>query len=148
MIFCDWELTQSFAALFEASFTGLINVTPITLTDPALAVGISNPVPLVNIGWGTWSTGLAPAGNGEVLATFPDGTAAIIRGNNAHTMLLGYLSDVPVDADRQQLLENVIKATTCGGYEPVSPVPVSNWAVVLGIFLIITVALIRFIRVR
>ena len=147
MIFCDWELTQSFAALFEASFTGNGNITPMTITDPALAAGITNPVAILNTAWGTWSTALAPAGNGEVLATFPDGSAAIVRGNNAHTMLLGYLSDTPPDADRQKLLENVIKATTCGGYNP-SVVPVSNWAIALGIFLIASFAVIRFFKWR
>lgn len=146
MIFCDWELTQSFANLFGASFTGGTNATPATIIDPLLANGIANPVALTNpdYGWGTWSTSMTPIGSGEVLATFPDGSAAVIRGNNYHTILLGYLADTPPAADRQQLLENVIKSTTCGGYHDLPVVPVSNWALFVGIGLILVFAVVRF----
>lgn len=145
MIFNDWEMTQAYAALFEATFTGGSNLSPFTITDPLLATGISNPVAIANISWGTWSTELTAIGGGQVLATFPGGAAAIVRGNQGHTILLGYLSDTPPAADRQKLFENVIKATTCGGWTP-GEIPVSNWAIVLGLFLIFSFAVVRYIK--
>jgi hypothetical protein len=145
MIFNDWEQTQAYANLFEASFIAGTNVTPFTITDPQLAIGITNPVAIANTDWGIWSTELSAIGSGEVLATFPSGSAAIVRGNNAHTILLGYLSDTPPAAERQLLFENVIKATTCGGYIK-GEIPVSNWAIVLGLFLIVSFAVIRFVK--
>jgi len=78
------------------------------------------------------------------LATFPNGDAAVIRGNGGNTIILGYLSDTPPDADRQMLFENVIKSTTCGGFA--QEIPVSNWAIILGVLLIGTFIVVRYRR--
>ncbi len=144
MIFADWHRTNTFANLFEANFTGSNNLTPFTISDAMLSNGITNPVAISSPGWGTWSTGLTAIGSGEVLATFPNGDAAVIRGNGGNTIILGYLSDTPPDADRQMLFENVIKSTTCGGFA--QEIPVSNWAIILGVLLIGTFIVVRYRR--
>lgn len=144
MIYCDWTYNNTLAVIFEASYTGNTNQTAVTITDPVLATGLTNPFTLVNPGWSIFSTGLTAIGSGEVLATFENGNAAIIRGNDKHTIILGYLSDTPPLAMRQQLFENVLNFIVCGPNSFVPDVPVSNWALYIGIFLIITFAVIRF----
>lgn len=115
MIFADWTCNNTFAGLFEASFTFANNQPQFTLTDTELASGVTNPVILTNPGYNiVYSSGLTAIGCGQSLGTFPNGDAAIVRGNNAHTIILGYLSDTPPFAERQQLFENVIRATFCG----------------------------------
>lgn len=99
------------AALFEAAFSGSNNQTTVTIIDPALAAGLTNPFTLSNAGWTqSFSRPLTPIGGGEVLATFENDDAAIIRGNNGQTIMLGYLSDAPPAAMNQQLLENIFNA--------------------------------------
>lgn len=141
MIYCDWTSDNTYAAVFESSFTGSNNQNTVTIIDAGLATGLTNPFTLGNPGWGIYSTGLNAIGSGEVLATFENGNAAIVRGNSGHTIMLGYLSDTPPFAMRQPLFENVINSTICG---PNPAVPVSNWALYIGIFLILTFTVIRF----
>ena len=141
MIFDDWTMNNSFANLFEAGFTGATNMSPMTISDAILAGGVTNPLPLSNAGWGTWVTGLSAIGSGQVLATFPNGNAAVVRGNGGHTIILGYLSDAPLFSDRQLLFENVIDCTSCG-----KNVPISKWAIGIGIFLMLSFVVIRYFR--
>ena len=114
MIFATWEQDVAEAALFEASFTGNENCTEVSISDPGLANGITNPLTISSEFWGIFSLGLEPIGSGEVLATFSDcsGDAAIIRGNGGQTIMLGYLSDSPPFGERQNLFENVINSIT------------------------------------
>lgn len=143
MIYCDWTYNNTLADFFEASYTANNNQTVVTITDPVLASGLTNPFTLGNPGWRIFSTGLNAIGSGEVLATFGNGNAAIVRGNDKHTIILGYLSDTPPVAMRRQLFENVLNFIVCGPNTFV-PVPVSNWAIFIGLFLIVTFAVIRF----
>jgi hypothetical protein len=139
VIFGDWTTDNDFATLFEAQFTGVNNQSQMTL-DPSIADGLPNPLTLSNTGWGIYSTGLLAIGGGQALATFPNGDASIVRGNSGRTIILGYLSDTPPAGDRQQLFENLFEVAT----DP--PVPISNWALYIGIFLMITFVVIRFRR--
>lgn len=141
VVFGDWTTDNDFAALFEAQFTGVNNQTEMTL-DPSIASGLPNPISLVSTGWGTFSTGLTALGGGEVLATFPNGNASIVRGNGGKTVILGYLSDTPPEAYRQQLFMNLFE----GVAPQPSVVPVSNWAIVIGLLLIGAFIVVRYRR--
>jgi len=147
MIFTDWTRNNTLAASFEASFTGNVNQSSVTISDPNLLFGLTNPVSLVNPypGWGVYSMGLSAIGSGEVLATFANGQAAVIRGNGGKTIILGWLSDVPALAIRQQLFENVINVTLCGEANN-GRVPISDWAIYLSVFLMVSFLVYRFAR--
>ena len=138
IVYGDWKTDNDIAALFEAQFTGINNQSLMTL-DPSIANGLPNPLTLANPGWSIFSTGLTALGGGQVLATFPNGDASIVRGNGGRTIILGYLSDTPPEANRQQLFENL--------FQGVAPsVPLSDWAIYLGIFLIAAFMVLRYRR--
>ena len=106
MVYADWTHSASFATLFQATFTSVDNQTIMDLA-PTISTGLPDPITLVNTGWGIFSTGLTANTGGEVLATFSNGNAAIVRGNSGRTIILGYLSDVPPADYRQLLFENL-----------------------------------------
>lgn len=112
MIFASWTTYDaSVLALFDASFSGNINLSTVTITDAVVASGLTNPFTLTNPSWGTYSRGLNALTGGEVLATFENGDAAMVRGNNGHTIVLGYLSDTPtVAANRDEIFGNIALA--------------------------------------
>ncbi|MBN1925853.1 MAG: hypothetical protein JW798_08460 [Prolixibacteraceae bacterium] len=136
MIYATWTTSdQSFANLFEANITVNTNMTTVTISDPGLASGISNPFTVSNAGtWGIFSVGLSAIGSGEVLATFENSDAAIIRGNGGQTIMLGYLSDAPPSAQRQAIFENVVNATTPN----VVPIPY-YWIIILFVMIAATI---------
>jgi hypothetical protein len=102
----DWTRTQSHAAVFGTSFTGNINETQVTVTEPAFASGLTNPVALFNPGWGVFSTGLS---GGVSAATFDNGESAIVIGNSGRTIFNGFLNDTFADtAQGVQLYKNDI----------------------------------------
>ncbi|MCB9253046.1 MAG: HYR domain-containing protein [Flavobacteriales bacterium] len=110
MIFATWTDTDiSIANLFEANITANRNMTTVNITDPGVASGLANPFTLSNEGWGVFSLGLTPIGQGEILAKYENDDAAMIRGNGGKTIILGYLSDAPVVInDRQPIFENIV----------------------------------------
>ena len=108
MIFADWTSTSDFGTLFGATYTGSDNQTPVTITNPDLAQGIPNPLPLQNPGWGTYSMGLLATGDAESLGHFPDNDDAIIWGNDGQTILLGMLADTLSAQDGQRFFENLL----------------------------------------
>lgn len=143
IIYADWYMDNARVSPLEASFTGSANNTVMTISDPILAGGLTNPVIMTNTGWGTFTMGLTATGSAQVLATFENGDAAVVRGNGGKSIVLGYLSDVPFAPERQQLFENVVLSTLCGsGLQ----VPVSDWAIYLGLFLMISFVVFRFAR--
>jgi hypothetical protein len=112
MIFATWsDADASIATYFDAAFTGTNNLTTVTITDPIVANGLTNPFTLANPSWGIYSKGMSTLAGGEVLATFENGNAAMIRGNNGHTVILGYLSDTPsVVGNRDEIFTNIALA--------------------------------------
>jgi len=140
MIFCDWTRDATLAGLFEASYTLPINQAPINLIDPTYGHLLSDPLALDNPGWSTWSMGMAATGGGKVLATFPNGDAAAIKGNGGQTVILGYLSDTPSLAERQQLFTNILDIIN--GKE----IPLADWAIYLGILLMLAFIVYRGIK--
>ena len=130
VVFNDWQSDNDFAILFQASFMGNENQTIMNL-DPSIETNLPNPITLVKHSWTVFSTGLTTTGGAEVLATFANGDAAIVRGNVGKTIILGYLTDTPPAANRQQLFENL--------FEAVAPsVPLTNWALGFGLLLMLT----------
>ena len=115
MIFATWTNSDSaIANLFGASLSGNYNLNTITVTDANLrdanlSAGITNPFVITNTIWGTFSTGLQALEGSEVLATFEDGDAAIVRANSGKTIMLGYLSDATATNKRQSIFENIIE---------------------------------------
>lgn len=142
VIFTDWKRTPSFAALFNAAYTAAYNMTPTTLTDPALLVGIANPVALSNPGWGLWSMGMTPLAGGTSLGTFPNGDSSIVTSNANRTVILGFLSDTLPEADGQQFWENLINFVL-GNYTPVPAVSTSGLILFALILVISTIFAMR-----
>jgi hypothetical protein len=140
MIFCDWTRDASLAGLFNASYTLHVNQTPVNIIDPTYGHLLTNPLALTNNGWGTWSMGMAATGGGQVLATFPNGDAAAIKGNGGRTIILGYLSDTPPSDERQQLFSNALDIIN--GRE----IPVSDWAIYFGILLMVSFIIYRGVK--
>ncbi len=102
----DFTRDTTWGDVFDAGFTGESNQASLTVTDAALAAGISNPVSLYNPGWFTYSVGLT----GTSAATFDGGGSAIVIGNGGRTILNGFLSDTFVTgAQGVQLYTNEIK---------------------------------------
>jgi hypothetical protein len=97
-----------YAALFNASFTNNTANTKVTLTDP-LMIAKAGVTTFTTTG-STWTiscVGLSALTGGTVLANFGNGDAAIILGNEGHTMMLGYLSDTPA-TNIQKIFESVL----------------------------------------
>lgn len=126
MIFATWATEDiAFANLFEADFTGNNNMTQICSDYLSIKRNINNNCfSLSNPGWNTFSKGLSPIGNGTVAATFENGDAAIVIGNNGNTIILGYLSDTP--SIKSTVFSNVTNTLMTG-----LVVPISYWSILL-----------------
>jgi len=60
-MYADWSVDATNGALVGVSYTGTTNESTVTVTDPALAAGITtNPFTITNTGWGVYSYGLVP----------------------------------------------------------------------------------------
>jgi len=97
-----------YAALFNAGFTNNAANTTVTLTDPLMIAKAG--VTTFSATGSTWTiscVGLSALTGGTVLANFGNGDAAIILGNEGHTMMLGYLSDTPA-TKIQEIFESVL----------------------------------------
>ncbi len=164
IIYDDWTRDAAYGNFFEAGFTGNTNFDYMEITDGGVLAGLSNPIQINNPdtdpNWTTFSYGLTATGSGEYLAFFPVPMRAnnpeeqsIIRGNGGQTIILGYMSDTPQlnggstrANDRQQLFQNLINTLAPYGPPPPTTVPVSNWALVFGIFLIGLFMIVRYKR--
>jgi hypothetical protein len=121
-IYTDWSRDNGLAALFGASYTGDMNNPSITVTHPKLAVGLTNPISLMNPGWSVvFSMGVS---GGVIAATFSDSNGAIsITGKS---IVNGFLSDTfTTGSEGVQLYVNEIQyllATTID-FEEFPPSP-------------------------
>ena len=108
-ILADWTKDATRGALFGVTYTGNDNQDVITITDDLLSSGVDNPMSLTNPGWPVaFSRGMTRT-SGTVAATFPNGNAAIVVGENRQTMVNGFLTDTPTFAsDGVGLFENEI----------------------------------------
>jgi hypothetical protein len=110
-ILADWTKDIKRGKLFGVTYTGNDNQDVITITDDLLLSGVTNPMSLINPGWGIFSMGLTDTA-GTVAATFPNGDAAIVVRANRRTIINGFLTDTPMFAsDGVALFENEIITT-------------------------------------
>lgn len=118
MIFATWtDSDAAIAAVFEASLTVSYNLSSVTVSDAYIqsVAGLST-FTLSSPGWGVYSTGLSAINGGTVLATFENGDAAMVLGNNGKTMMLGYLSDTTPTDSRQVIFESVIAKVSASSH--------------------------------
>jgi uncharacterized delta-60 repeat protein len=94
VFYFDWTLNNTLAALFDYSYTGNTNNTQVTVTDPQLTAALpANPFTLNNPGWSVFSTGMAPIGTTQVLATFSNSDGAILSNPGRTIFIYGFISD-------------------------------------------------------
>ena len=163
IIYDDWSENTTYGNFFEAGFTGHENETSMRITNADISNELSsNPIEIINPStsgsYSVFSYGMTATGSGEYLAYFPQSgkgdpeQQSIIRGNGDKTIILGYMSDTPqldspmrTNNDRQQLFQNLINSLA--PYSPPSAtVPVSNWALIFGVFLIAVFMVVRYKR--
>jgi hypothetical protein len=125
-IYTDWSMDNIFAALFAAQWTGGRNQDIVTVVNPLLAAGISNPILLSNPGWGVYSMDVS---GGSIAATFNNGNGAIAYSGNS--IVNGFLTDTfNNNAQGIQLYENEINTLLGGG---AAPVPEPGTMMLLGV---------------
>lgn len=88
-IYADWSGDNFLAAPFGATYTVNTNQNQVLAPD----LGFPGPINLSNPGWFTFSTGLNPEPGSTTLATFGNGEAAIVAGNDGRSIVLGMLND-------------------------------------------------------
>jgi hypothetical protein len=74
-----------------ADQTGNTNEAILTV-GPLFSTGLTNPLTVINPGWGVYSIGLS-ATTGTVAGSFGNGDAGIIVGNGGRTIWNGFLTD-------------------------------------------------------
>ena len=108
-IYTDWTRNDTYAALFEAAWTGGVNDSPVYVTDPSLDDGITNPIVLTNPGWGVFSMDVDGP---DIAARFDDpvtGDGAIAIGHSGRAIVNGFLTDTfSVGSQGVQLYMNEI----------------------------------------
>jgi subtilisin family serine protease len=115
VIAADWQQDEMLAELLEAEFTGVDDMTPVTMTDDDLAAGIQNPQPIADPGWGAWwSFGLRPLDAAQSIARFRNGDSALVWGHGGRSALLGMLADTLAPEDGQRFFENLLQLLEVG----------------------------------
>ncbi len=105
-IFTDWTREASHSALFDASYTGEINATTLTVLAPHDAGVTPNPVTLANPGWGTFSMTLAPDVGATSIASLGTGSGAVLSASG-NTIINGMLFDTGAANLRRFFLNEV-----------------------------------------
>jgi hypothetical protein len=129
-IYADWTRDASFGALFGATYTGNVNLTPATVTGTSFLIGITNPIVLSNPGYGVWSMGLSPTASGTSLGTFPNGDSCMVSSHQGRALLLGFLADTVPVADGQRIFQNDISYVLTSA-PPVSVPTLSEWGMII-----------------
>ncbi|CAN5535917.1 hypothetical protein BH10BAC1_BH10BAC1_03940 [soil metagenome] len=112
-IYADWSLDVPCGNQVGVNFTGNVNETVVTVTDPTLAAGLAtNPFTISNTGWGTFSCGLLPLTGSTVAGTFASGEAAIVKSISNRMIVFGYLSDVSASSDLYETAISSLEAVT------------------------------------
>ncbi|MFP4380136.1 MAG: S8 family serine peptidase [Candidatus Sumerlaeia bacterium] len=107
MIVNDWRRNSAQGALFGASYTGNMNLTPLT-PGSLINSGLGGSVVLEGRGYRTWGVGMEPTSEGQTIASFANGEAAVIFGNERRSVLLGFTVDAPNTTDGPKLFENIL----------------------------------------
>ncbi len=88
VIFTTWTVGNP---SLGADWNGSENFSSLTV-GPQFSAGITNPLDVVNTGWGTYSIGLSLT-TGVEAGTFEFGNSAIVIGNGGRTIWNGFLTD-------------------------------------------------------
>lgn len=124
----DRAKSAAWGALFESTYNGPDNQTLAVITEPDLAAGITNPLPLLNPGHTRYAWGLLPTGGAESLATFPAGQSAVVWGNNGRSATVGFTADaIPLSAGIA-FFENLLTLVESGG-DALTVLPSARWDV-------------------
>jgi hypothetical protein len=107
----DFTCEASLAAAFQGGCAEATNQQPVTISDANLAAGVANPLPLTNPGWLTWSWSLTASGEAVPLASFPDGSAAVVLGSKGRSALIGFTADSLTGQNGQRLFGNLLDIT-------------------------------------
>jgi hypothetical protein len=106
LIYQDWRISDPVITGLPGSFTG--NGNQVTVTVASLfSAGITNPIALVNPGWGTYSTGLLAGTGSTSEGSFGNSEAAIVLSSDGFVIWNGFLTDTAGSAG-QQLYTNQI----------------------------------------
>lgn len=109
LIYADWTWNARVLPEVEVADAGTENETPVTFTDERLTVGVTDPLPLANTDWGTWSMGLQPVDDAVSLGSFPSGSSCLVAGNGGRTLTVGFLSDTVQPADGRNFIRNLVR---------------------------------------
>jgi hypothetical protein len=109
----DWTRSNYPAAAFQGGYAKgqQLNQQPVSISDGDLAAGVTNPLPLSSPGYATWSWGLAASRGAVALASFPDGSPAVVLGNGGRSALLGFTADAVTGQNGQRFFENLLDIT-------------------------------------
>jgi len=126
VIFNDWSGSNTFNG--GQTFTGTTNHHTVTLSQ--FYDGVPIPMTLFNTThWGTFSTDMSANAGSVVAATFENGAAAIVVGNDGRTIVNGFLNDT---AWSEALYANELASFAT---LPSSPAPEpASWAMMVGGF--------------
>lgn len=126
VIFNDWTGSNTFDG--GQTFTGSTNHHTVTLSQ--FYDGVPVPMTLLNpTHWGIFSTDMAGNAGSVVAATFENGAAAIVVGNDGRTIVNGFLNDT---AWSEELYANELASFAA---LPSSPTPEpTSWAMMVGGF--------------
>ncbi|MEC7524019.1 MAG: putative metal-binding motif-containing protein [Myxococcota bacterium] len=91
-IFTDWTQTATDAAMFEASYASQTNQTSLTIQPPFDTGVVTNPITLMNPGWGTFSMTLTPDAGATSIASLGTGSGAVLS-STGRTIINGMLFD-------------------------------------------------------
>ena len=102
----------SLPAVFQAGYTGGQNVVSVGIFDPELAAGVETPLSLTNPGsYVALSWGLTASSGAVATATFGDGSAAVVLGNDGRSAMIGFAADSLTGQDGQRFYENLVGIT-------------------------------------
>lgn len=126
-MYCDWSRDNTLGAQVGVSFTGSINETTVTITDPALAASLTtNPFTLFNPGWGTFSTGLNALPGGVVAGTFGSGQAALVKTMGDNMLVFGFTGDCVSSPEIFESAITYLSVPTVTTSTSISPVLCAN----------------------
>jgi hypothetical protein len=110
-IHLDAGINDTFYDLFQLYYPRWVGWQETNIIEPALAQGVTNPLPLTNPGnpnFATWA--VFPTGTAISLATLSSDplSSSIVSAHDRRTIALGFQIDALLAADGQQFFENLL----------------------------------------
>lgn len=124
VLYTDWTMDTTRGAWFGITYTGQVNLTPITLAGP---FG-NGTFDLANPGWGIWSMGMSLDGATSA-GTFGNGDVAIAYTDN--TVINGWLKDTALDPDQGKAVARAELEFLWGSASCKTTPELSTWALLI-----------------